>query len=348
MHAEPVLCLPSGCRGVHDVAILHPQQVGTLNEERHLVVGSLYPTALHIDHLDEHVGHGVSRETQGIWLPCSRYFIACPVGCFAAQGSWLVVNVAVEDARALVTLQLSIHWLPVQEQACIVGIGKADHPHTVTVAVVPSVGSVGRGRIPLVPPWSPSILRPIAPTVQQRAANVADGFVAPQCSAIPPYRLTLSSKVKQASRAATGRPRAALTQIVDACPKELPEDVLFFAHGLPCCQVVTVLRAVDDALRVLRVVLVVAALGIVVAYHVDRLRISRLVRHHDARQGARRWARRVDAFHHLDQALGYVAYALGMRLLRLVSAIHGLRETAVAIEHGVRIGVIGIVHLVAD
>ena len=110
-----------------------------------------------------------------------------------------------------------------------------------------------------------------------------------------------------------------------------------------------VLRTIDDALRIALVVFLVAALGVVIAHHVDGLWIFRLVRHHHACQRTCDGTRRIDVPHHGRQPLGNLSDALGIRLLGLVAAIHRLCEVlAVAVENRVRIGVVGIVHLIAD
>ena len=159
----------------------------------------------------------------------------------------------------------------------------------------------------------------------------------------------MRGEVDDSCRRAACGPCTALAQIVGTRPQELSEDVLVVLHCQPRGIVVAVLRTIDDALRIALVVFLVAALGVVIAHHVDRLGIFRLVRHHHACQCTRDGTRCIDVPHHGRQPLGNLSDALGIRLLRLVAAIHRLREVlAVAVENRVRIGVVGIVHLIAD
>ena len=124
--------------------------------------------------------------------------------------------------------------------------------------------------------------------------------------------------------------------------------MLLVAYGLPGIQVVAVLGTVDDPLGVALVVSIVAAFGIVVAHDVDGIGIGCLVGHHHAGQCSCGGTRRINALHDGCQSLGNAANALGIRLFGLVAAVHGLGEAcAVAVKHRVRVGVVGIVHLVA-
>ena len=119
------------------------------------------------------------------------------------------------------------------------------------------------------------------------SADVADRFFAPQCSTEPATRFLETAEVEQSCVESARRPTSRLSEIVGTGPDELSEDVFLVAHRLPGIIAHTRFTTVNDALWICLVVDVVAVLRVVVAHHVDGLRILRLVAHHHTCQGTR-------------------------------------------------------------
>ena len=138
-------------------------------------------------------------------------------------------------------------------------------------------------------------------------------------------------------------------KIVNARPEELPEDMLVVFHRIPCVDKVFVLAAVDNAVGIQLVVGVVTVLGVVVSRNVERAGVFGGVRHHNARQSCRNRTRKVVFLHCGGQAFGYVAQAFRLGCVLFVSSVHRLRKVSLthAVEYGVGVRVVGIVHLVA-
>ena len=96
-------------------------------------------------------------------------------------------------------------------------------------------------------------------------------------------------------------------------------------------------------------VLVVTILGVVVAHHIDSLGIFGLVAHHHTCKGTGDGTAGIDAAHTGGEALGNLSDALGIGTRRIVATEHRLVDGRVlAIEDGMRIGIVGIIDLVAD
>ena len=96
-------------------------------------------------------------------------------------------------------------------------------------------------------------------------------------------------------------------------------------------------------------ILIVAVFGVVVAHHIDRLGILGLVAHHHACEGSGDGTALIDAAHAGCEALGDLADALSIGTRGVVATEHGLVDGGVlAIEDGMRIGVVGIIDFVTD
>ena len=311
--------------------------------ERHLVVGRRHQITPFVHHFHKDMGHRVRRQLQGAGSARRHQFTGGTVVRLAAQRAGLPGHTPRQHARSLVAHGPAAHFAAVDRQAGVLAVGDAHHVDAVALLPVPAAGGVDVG--PLVAAVA------VASGAGEAApgADVAYGLLAPQRGAIPSRGLAPSGQIQQTGRRTACGPRAALAQIVDARPEELPEDVFVVRHRLPRGQVVAVFRTVDDTLGVGLMIRGVAALGVVVAHHVHGGGIGRGVGHHDAGQRTRCGTRGVDVLNNLGQTLRDEADALGVGLLGLVAAVSRLGELLpVAVEHGVRIGIVGIVHLVAD
>ena len=349
--------------GVAGVGVLEAEQAGgALDDAGDVVVGQGDEVALLVHDfdadLDDVVGGGegglVGRGAQGVGAPAGADVRGGSVGGFAAEGAGGVVDVPVEDVGGGVARGLAAYGLVVgggggvgvlgaEQQAGGGGVGVADDAHALAGVVVPEGCGVGGDPLAALAPA-------VAPAVGARGgvgADVAYGCLAPECCPVVSYGLDVACEVEQSCLGASCGPGSALAEVVDAGPEELAEDVGVVAHGFPGGEVVAVLAAVDDAAGVALVVFGVAALGVVVADDVHGFGVGCLVAHDDSCQGSGDGARGVDVAHDLGESLGDDAYALGIGLLRLIAAIHGLGDAA-TVEHGMRVGVVGIVNLVAD